>query len=426
MAEFPIIQKKLPSGLRVVLLPRSERPTVTFLVLVGVGSRYETEKQWGLSHFLEHMFFKGTTTRPTTKEIAELIDGVGGEFNAFTGEEYTGYYVKLATEHLKRGADVVSDILLRPLFAEEEIEREKGVITEEIRMYTSMPMAHVRHLWHEALFGKHPLGRRIDGLEKTVHKLTRKDFVDYTTKHYHTENTVVTVAGGFEPKHTMALLEKLFADLPRGKASSPKAAPTKLPHQKFVHEHRAKLEQTQFIVGVPGVSLGDERRFTAGVLAGVLGGGMSSRMFIEVRERHGLAYAVKTSSEEFIDTGSLATQVGAKNEKAELALHLIVQEYDRIMHELVSSAELKKAQEMMIGHLLLELEETNSLAVFAGAQELLEEAIMTPEDIKERVRAVTAQEVQAIARELLDTKKRAVALLGPQKDVSSFKKLVLS
>lgn len=426
MADFPIIEKKLPGGLRVVLLPRSERPTVTFLVLVGVGSRYETEKQWGLSHFLEHMFFKGTTTRPTTKEIAELIDGVGGEFNAFTGEEYTGYYVKLATEHLKRGADVVSDILLRPLFAEEEIEREKGVITEEIRMYTSMPMAHVRHLWHTALFGAHPLGRRIDGLEKTVHKLIRKDFVDYTKKHYHTENTVVTVAGGFEPKTTMALLEKLFADLPRGKASHPKAAPVKVPHQKFVHEHRANLEQTHFIVGVPGVSIKDERRFAVGVLAGVLGGGMSSRMFIEVRERHGLAYAVKTSADEFIDTGSLATQVGAKNEKAELALQLILQEYDRIMAEPVHSTELKKAQEMMIGHLLLELEETNSLAVFAGAQELLEKEIMTPDEIKERVRAVTALEVQAVAKELLDKKKRAIAFLGPQKDVSAFKDLVVS
>lgn len=425
MADFPIIEKKLPGGLRVVLLPRSERPTVTFLVLVGVGSRYETEKQWGLSHFLEHMFFKGTTTRPTTKEIAELIDGVGGEFNAFTGEEYTGYYVKLATEHLKRGADVVSDILLRPLFAAEEIEREKGVITEEIRMYTSMPMAHVRHLWHTALFGAHPLGRRIDGLEKTVHKLTRKDFVDYTRKHYHTENTVVTVAGGFEPKTTMALLEKLFVDLPRGKASHPKPAPAKVPHQKFVHEYRANLEQTHFIVGVPGVSIKDERRFAVGMLAGVLGGGMSSRMFIEVRERHGLAYAVKTSADEFIDTGSLATQVGAKNEKAELALQLILQEYDRIMAEPVHSAELKKAQEMMIGHLLLELEETNSLAVFAGAQELLEKEIMTPDEIKERVRAVTALEVQAVAKELLDKKKRAIAFLGPQKDVSAFKDLVV-
>lgn len=426
MADFPLLKKNLPGGLRVVLLPRRERPTVTFLVLVGVGSRYETEKQWGLSHFLEHMFFKGTTTRPTTKEIAELIDSVGGEFNAFTGEEYTGYYVKLATEHLERGADVVSDILLRPLFAEEEIEREKGVITEEIRMYTSMPMAHVRHLWHEALFGQHPLGRRIDGLEKTVHELERKDFVDYTKKHYHTENTVVTVAGGFEPKATLARLEKLLEDLPRGQASHPKAAPTKVPQQKFVHERRAKLEQTHFVVGVPGVSLSDERRWAAGVLAGVLGGGMSSRMFLEVRERHGLAYAVRTTAEEFVDTGSLATQVGAKNEKAELALQLVLQEYDRIMAEPVGAEELKKAQEMMIGHLLLELEETNSLAVFAGAQELLKKEILTPAEIKKRVRAVTAAEVQAVAQALLEPRRRAVALLGPQPDVSMFKRLVLS
>lgn len=426
MADFPIIEKKLPGGLRVVLLPRSAGPTVTFLVLVGVGSRYETERQWGLSHFLEHMFFKGTTTRPTTKEIAELIDGVGGEFNAFTGEEYTGYYVKVASEHLQRGADAVSDILLRPLFAEEEIERERGVITEEIRMYTSMPMAHVRHLWQETLFGAHPLGRRIDGLEKTVAQFARTDFVGYIRKHYHTENTVVTVAGGFETRETLALLEKLFAPLPRGKASFPAAAPAKRPQHRFRHEHRKNLEQTHLMVGVPGVSLSDERRWAVEVLATVLGGGMSSRLFLEVRERHGLAYAVRTSADQYVDAGSLVTQVGAKNEKAELALQLILNEYDRVMEELIGQAELNKAQEMVIGHLLLELEETNSLAVFAGAQALLEREIITPDEIKKRVRAVTAADIVRAAQELLDKKRRALALLGPQKQVAAFERLMVS
>src|SRR5581483_5166175 len=170
-------------GLRTILLPRHDREAISFLVLIGVGSRFETPQQWGLSHFLEHMFFKGTKTRPSAKEIAEAIDSVGGEFNAFTSEECTGYYVTVAAEHLERAAEVVSDILLRPLFPAEEIEREKGVITEEIRMYTSTPMAHVRHLWQEALYGTHPLGRRIDGTEKSVKALQRRDFVRYVARH---------------------------------------------------------------------------------------------------------------------------------------------------------------------------------------------------------------------------------------------------
>ena len=424
MSHFPLIQKTLPSGLRTIILPRPDFETATILVLIGVGSRYETPRQGGLSHFLEHMFFKGTEKRPTTKEISEAIDNVGGDFNAFTTEEYTGYYVKVASEYLEKGADVVSDILLRPLFPAEEIERERGVIQEEIKMYTDNPMRHIHHLWQQAMFGDHPLGRRVDGKHEVVGALKRKDFLAYVKSHYHTGNAIVVVAGNVDVKNTQKMIGKLFTPLVQGAETVPKAAPRKTPAEKFVHEYRKSLDQTHMMVGVPGVSSTDPRRYAAGLLAAILGGGMSSRLFLSVRERNGLAYMVKTYSETYTDTGSFVTQTGVRTDKAEQALSLILQEYDRVMDELVSEEELQKVKQMARCGLVLDLEETNNLALFASVQELTEHEIMTPEEIMKHIDAVTPQDIQNVARELLQKNKRAVALLGPQKSSKAFEKLL--
>ena len=424
MKDFPLTSKKLPTGLRTVLLPRHDVQTVTFLVLIGVGSRYETPRLSGLSHFLEHMFFKGTKNRPTAKEIAEAVDNVGGEFNAFTGEEYTGYYVKLASQHLHHGAEVVSDILLNPLFPEVEIEKERGVIKEEIRMYTDMPMRHIHHLWQQALFGDHPLGRRIDGSEETVSAFKRPDFLRYVQAHYHTENAVVVVAGNFNPAKTQALLRDLFKPLPRGAETNPKKAPARAPKQRFVHEYRKHLDQSHLMVGVPGLPRDDKRVYATALLANILGSGMSSRLFSVVREQHGLAYMVRTMTDGYTDAGSFVTQSGVRTDKAAEALELIMAEYDRIMDEPVPESELSKAKEMVRGGLVLQLEETNSLAMFAGEQALLEKKIKTPGDIWKKIEAVTPAQVQAAAQFLLDPKKRAVALLSPHADTAPFEKLL--
>lgn len=424
MKNFSLTEKTLPGGLRTVFLPRQEGQTVTFLVLIGVGSRYETPRQSGLSHFLEHMFFKGTTTRPTTKEIAEAIENIGGEFNAFTGEEYTGYYVKVAADYLEKGAEVVSDILLRPLFPQVEIDRERGVITEEIRMYTDTPMRHIWHLWNEAMYGDHPLGRRIDGTPETVGTFMRKDFLAYTKKHYHTQNAVVAVAGRFDEAKTHALLKKLFAPLSTGKATSPKASPKKIPQQRFLNEYRKSLDQTHLIVGVPGVSLADERRWAVELLTTILGAGMSSRLFIRVRERHGLAYMVRMGSDSFTDSGTIATQAGVRTDKADFALKLILEEYDRIMQEPVDAAELTKAKQMVRGRMVMDLEETNALALFAGMQELLKHKVQTPADMWAKIDAVTPQDIQKVAQELLPAELRTGVLLGPQKSTRPFTQLL--
>lgn len=417
MSSFIVKEKELHEGLRAVLIPRQEVLTATLLVLIGTGSRYETDKQAGLSHFLEHMFFKGTKNRPTTKEIAEAIDNIGGEFNAFTGEEYTGFYVKVAATQLPTGMDVVADILLNPLFPAEEIERERGVIIEEIRMYTDAPMHHISHLWQEALFGHHPLGRRIDGSIATVSRFKRSDFMKYTSTHYHTRNAVVAVAGNYDEDRIMDLLQSMFAALPGGLETSPKRAPKTMPHVNIVTEIRDNIDQTHMIVGVPGVSLEDKRRFAANLLAIILGGGMSSRLFLSVRERHGLAYAVQTGVQAYMDAGGFATQLGVRSEKADEALRLVMEEYDRVQDELVTEEELKKALEMIKGRLLLDLEETNALAQFTGVQELLQGKVETPEQLMQEYSMVTAEQIKQLARELFVNKKRAVAVLGSSKSV---------
>lgn len=424
MNEFPMTTQTLPSGLRLIMMPRKQLQSVTTMVLIGVGSRYETPRQNGLSHFLEHMFFKGTENRPTTKEIAEAVDGVGGEFNAFTGEEYTGYYVKVAPRHLETGADVVSDILLRPLFPVEEIERERGVIIEEIRMYTDNPMRHVQHLWMEALYGNHPLGRRIDGSEASVSGLKRKDFLSYTNTHYHTGNAVVVVAGNFDPKKVEKLMAKLFAPLDKGKQTQPKAYRGKRISKKIVHQYRKGLDQAHIVLGVPGLQRGDKREYAAALLATVLGGGMSSRLFLRIRERHGLAYMVRTSVDSFVDTGSLATQSGVRLAKTADAVKMIGEEYDRIMEEEVPEPELVKAKEIVRGQLFLGLEETNAMAIFAAEQELLEGHIRGPQEISDAIDAVTPKEVQTLAKQLLPRKNRALAILSPHKSTKAFEKLL--
>lgn len=424
MTEFPLVQKTLPGGLRVVLLPREQVQTVTFMVLIGVGSRYETPKQNGLSHFLEHMFFKGTKLRPDKKAIAIEMDALGAEFNAFTSEEATSYYVKVAKENIEKGADVVTDILLRSLFPAKEIELERGVIIEEIRMYTDEPSRHVWHLWNRAMYGDHPLGRRIDGSEKVVSAFRRPDFLKYVKEHYHTENAVVAVAGNFEAKKMEQLLGRLLADLPRGKETFPKKAPRGGPAKRFEFERRATIDQTHVLLGVPGVSRVDSDREAAEVLATVLGGGMSSRLFLRVREDHGLAYTVRTYNEALTDTGFVVSYGGLRSDKAAFAVKLILEEYDRAMDELVPEEELAKAKQMIRGHLVIGLEETNALALFAGTQTLLEKKVETPEEVWKKIEAVTAEDVRRIARKLLKREKRALALLGPQKSPKEFEKLL--
>lgn len=424
MTEFPLIQKKLPGGLRVVLLPREQVETVTFMVMIGVGSRYETPRQNGLSHFLEHMFFKGTQRRPDKKAIAVEMDALGADFNAFTSEEVTSYYVKVAKENIEKGADVVTDILLRSLFPAEEIERERGVIIEEIRMYTDQPMRHVWHLWSQAMYGTHPLGRRIDGTEKTVSAFRRPSFLHYVKEHYHTENAVVAVAGNFEPARMEQLLKTLLQEFPAGQETFPRLAPKQTPAKRFVFERRATIDQTHAVLGVPGVSLLDKDRAAAEVLATVLGGGMSSRLFLRVREDHGLAYTVRCANECYTDTGFIATSAGLRTDQAAFALQLISEEYDRAMTELVAAEELQKATQMIRGHLVIGLEETNALALFAGTQALLEKRILTPADWWRQVEAVSAQDVRAVAQRLLSREKRVLALLGPQKSTKEFEKML--
>lgn len=422
---FSFTQKRLKGGLQVALFPRNEMQSVTFVILIGVGSRYETKSQSGLSHFLEHMFFKGTRNLPKPQHIAQALDDIGAEYNAFTGEEYTGFYVKTARENLSRGVEVVADILLNSQFLEQEIEKERGVIIEEIRMYTDSPMKHVSHLWQEAMFGKHSLGRRIDGSIKTVSSFSRKDFIAYTGKHYHTGNAIIAVAGACQTHEVSTRIQKLFAGLPVGRETYPTQAPRRIPEKRVVFERRTNLDQTHLIVGGPGLSLRDKRRWAAEVLAIILGGGMSSRLFVRVREEHGLAYSIHTSLSSYTDTGSFETQAGLRTDRAEFGLSLICSEYDKACKNLVSEDELARAKEIFRGHFIRNLEESNALAFYGASQLLLEKQFLTPAKVWDAIRSVSRKDVRSVARVLLDPRKRALALLSSHKSPKAFEKALI-
>lgn len=291
-------------------------------------------------------------------------------------------------------------------------------------MYTDNPASHVQHLWLAALFGEHPLGRRIDGSLQSVQAFARRDFLQYTKRHYHTGNAVVAAAGRFPADEVLALVRDAFGTLPKGAATHPRGARGSAPAQRFVHERRSALDQTHLVVGVPGVPFNHPQRFAADILAVLLGGGMSSRLFMRIREEHGLAYAVRASSENFVDCGSWAVQAGLRTDGAEAALKMINEELDRVMDETVSADELNKAKEMLRGHLVMGLEETNALALFAGGQQLLEGRVRTPQELLDELKRVTAAQVQAAARTLFDRSRRAVALLSPHRSVRRFEAVI--
>jgi predicted Zn-dependent peptidase len=338
----------LKNGLRIVLAPMQDTDTATVLVMTGVGSRYETRAENGLAHFLEHMFFKGTERRPTALDISKELDGLGAEYNAFTGEEYTGYYAKVASKHWNTALDVVSDLFLNAKMEQEEIDRERGAILQELNMYEDMPMRRVQEHFKSLLYGDTPLGWDIGGPKDNIKRFMRKDFVKFLERAYTSENIVVGVAGKIDPKTVKKEIEKIFAGVRVGKQPIAKRAVDRqsIP-QVFVQTK--KVDQTQLVVGVRAFDMFHKDKAVLSVISTILGGGMSSRLFIEVRERRGLAYSIRTSVDLFLDAGYIATQAGVEHENLEKALAVILGEYKKIATELVDKDELKKAKESIKG-----------------------------------------------------------------------------
>src|SRR4051794_24584127 len=331
------------------------------MVMYAVGSRYEDDATGGISHFAEHLFFKGTARRPTARVIATEIDGIGAEFNAFTGKEYTGYYVKCAKEHVPVAIDVLSDMLLHSLFDAEEIEREKGVIVEEMNMYLDTPTDYLPGVYDKLCYGDTPLGRDIIGRKETVRSATRESFLDYMGRWYVPSRMAVGL-GGAVSDEAVAGVEERFGGIADRATGSFEGWSDGENRRIFLHHKES--DQFHLRVGGAGLPIGHPDRYAAQVLATVLGGGMSSRLFSEVRERRGLAYYVFAQHGQYLDAGSLFTQAGVDLERADEAVRTIVEQLRSMEEELVPDDELRKAKSFLKGRLVLGLEDPRSIIAF--------------------------------------------------------------
>ena len=414
---------KLKNGLRIITVPMKDTQTATVVVMVGVGSRYETDKEAGLSHFIEHMFFKGTANRPTTLDISEELDAVGGEFNAFTFKDKTGYYAKVDAKHLAIALDVVSDIYLNSKIEAAEIEKEKGTIIQELNMYEDAPMQKVGEVYEELLYGHNPLGREIIGSKKTIASFKRQDFLDYMRRFYVANDTAVCVAGKFDEKKIVSQVQKYFAKMATGK----KAKIIKVKEEQKKPELKIKFkktDQTHLVVGVRAYNENHKDRFALGLLSIILGGNMSSRLFIEVREKRGLAYYVRTAGDSFEDCGYLATQAGVEHKNLKMALKTILKEYKKIATQKVSEKELKNAKEYIKGKSVMGLEASDEVAMFFVDQEVRKKKIMTVEEIFAKIEKVTTKDILRIAKDIFQNNKLNLAIIGPHKNEAEIKKIL--
>jgi predicted Zn-dependent peptidase len=390
--------------------------------MLAAGSRYETADSKGIAHFAEHMFFKGTERRPTARTISTEIDAIGGEFNAFTGKEITGYYVKCGADTRDIALDVLVDMLRNSLFDPTEIEKEKGVILEEMNVYLDTPQRYVGNVYDRLLYDDQPLGWDILGTKETIEGATRETFTSYLDTWYRPERIVVGVGGrigdGLEER-----LEALLGDIEPRETGSP-AAVELPPDGSPVLLHTKQSEQAHLVLGVRGYELGHPRRYALQLLSVVLGGGMSSRLFTEVRERRGLAYYVHAANGAYTDTGTLYTGAGVDVSRIDEAVSTIVAELRKIAAEPVPADEFEKALGYAKGRFVLRLESPQALIQFGLRREVLEHRIEEPDDVLRELDAVTAEEVQEVAQDLLDGKRLYLAVVGPFDDLARFEQLI--
>ena len=403
----------IKNGLRIITVPMKDTQTATVVVMVGVGSRYESEKQAGLSHFIEHMFFKGTHKRPTTLSIGEELDAIGGEYNAFTGKDRTLYYVKVDSKHLKVALDVVSDIYLNSILDEKEIEKEKGTILQELNMYEDNPMASVGDVYEKLMYTENSLGREIIGYKKTISSFRRQEFFDYMRLFYVANDTAVCIAGKFDEKSIIRQVENYFEKMPHG--PKPKYAKVKdVQKSPKVKVKFKKTDQTHLILGVRAFHENHKDRYVLGLLSIILGGNMSSRLFIEVREKQGLAYYVRSAVGAFEDCGYLATQAGVDHKNLSVTIKTILKEYKKIATEKVSQKELQKAKDYIKGHSVMGFEASDEVAMFYIDQETRRKKIMSLEEVFKKFDKVTPADILRVAKIIFKVKNLNLAVIGPQ------------
>jgi predicted Zn-dependent peptidase len=414
---------QLDNGLRVLTVDMPQVQSVTCMIMLAAGSRYETPDTNGIAHFAEHMFFKGTERRPTAREIGMEVDSLGAEFNAFTSKEYTGYYVKCASDYRDRALDVLVDMLRNSKFAEEEIEREKGVIVEEMNMYYDTPRDFIGGVYDQLLYGDQPLGWDIIGRKETVRAATRDTFLGYVDQWYKPERMVVGLGGRLDddPHET---LERLLGDIEPTSTGMPPPVELNGDGGAQVTIHQKDSDQAHLCLGVRSYPIVHPDRYALQLLSTVLGTGMSSRLFTEVRERRGLAYYVFAANQSYTDAGSLYSQAGVDIERCDEAVETIATEFKRIVQEPIPAEELEKARALAKGRFVLRLENPQGMTMFGLMREVLEGRAVEPDEILEGLDAVTGEDVQRVADDVIGSNGIKLALIGPFDDEQRFQQLV--
>ncbi len=413
----------LSNGTRVLLIPSKGTAAVTLLALYEVGSRYESLKINGASHYIEHMMFKGTERRPNTMAISKDLDAVGAEYNAFTGKDYTGYYIRLQADKFGLAADMIEDMIYHSVYRPGDLDSERKVILEEIRMYEDNPMALVEELLEEQLYRGSSLCRRISGTVETMMGIKRDDLVRYRDSYYVPSRTVVAVSGLYDEGEVLELLEAKFGARPAGKEPKKYArfdvAKAGYDAPRF-NVGKKETEQVQLALAFPAYPYGDPRLAALNLMSVILGGTMSSRLFLTVREKHGLAYFVRSSVNPYQDVGNLAIQAGLAKDRVHQAIGLILREVDRIRSKDVTGEELARAKDNLKGRMTLSLEDSSHLADWYAKQELMVKRAETPEEKLAKIFAVTREDVRRAAADVFRNQRLTMAIVGPYADNKEF------
>jgi predicted Zn-dependent peptidase len=420
---FPYKTHTFDSGLRLVILPMQGTKTATAYVLVGTGFKYETKEQAGIAHFLEHMMFKGTTLRPDKVAIARELDSIGAEYNAFTSKEDTGYYARASASKTDVIMDLVYDIFLNSLIRQEDVDIERGVIAEEINMYKDQPQQHLPYLFEGLLYGDQPAGWGLEAWQAALPHLQSDALTHYFHTQYVAQNTVVAVAGAVHPDRVLKKTQELFANIRKDTPA------TKVPIIENQTKPQALIfdkgtDQTHFYIGFRGYHMFDDKRYALALLGSILGSGMSSRLWHEIREKRGLAYYVGAGTDTFTDHGFLAINAGVNNSKATEAVKVILEELAKVKKDGVAAEELQRAQDQVEGGMVLGLENSRRVAALGASTLLYYGKVLTPEEELAKMKAVTLDDIKRVAGEVFRQEKLNFALIGPYKDSEQFKKLL--
>ncbi len=419
-----LTKSTLKNGTRLLMAPQDGTGSVTLLILFAVGSRYEDDRIKGISHFLEHMMFKGTKKRPTALSLSQELDAIGAEFNAFTSKEYTGYYIKAPAKYLALLFDILEDMLMHSLFSPTEIKKEKGPVIEEIHMRHDNPLWLIGDLTEEVVFGDNTLGKDIAGTPQTVRNITRKNLVTYFKQHYHAGNMLVGVAGSFAETTVQRLAQKHLSKFP----SQPK-----IPHKEEIiaqtapRFHVAPRKSAQLLMSLSFLAYPHKHpnQDALDLLTTVLGQGMSSRLFVAVREHRGLAYSVSASNESYHDTGIFTVDAGVDPKRIEEALKAIIVELKKVKTKGITKEELHKAKEQTKGRLTLALENSREMSQWVTFQECFDDGARTTKERFKEIDRVTLEDVKRVARDILKKETLNLVIIGTPKDQKRLEKIVL-